>query len=183
MRFPKSALSTLEPPTRPIRVLFLQARAGSSFMTPAQKTTQKSAKNTAASKKFQGFTKEEHEAMRDYIKEKRGEVPEGEEIVLAKIAELKEPDRSMAKRVHAIITANAPSLTPRLWYGMPAYAKEDKVVCFFQPAAKFKSRYSTLGVSDKANLDEGGIWPVVFAVSDLPAAEAKISALIKKAVS
>ncbi|HZY46735.1 MAG TPA: DUF1801 domain-containing protein [Candidatus Bathyarchaeia archaeon] len=152
-------------------------------MTPAQKTTQKPAKHTAAGRKSVGFSKEEHEAMRDYIKEKRGEVPEGEEIVLSKIAELKEPDRGLAKQVHAIITASAPSLTPRLWYGMPAYAKDDKVVCFFQPAAKFKSRYSTLGFSDKANLDEGGIWPVVFAVKDLPAAEAKISALVKKAVS
>src|SRR5215831_17587669 len=122
-------------------------------MTPPQKTVQKSAKNTAARKKLEGFSKEEHEAMRDYIKEKRGEVPEGEGIVLAKIAELKEPDRSMAKQVHAIVKASAPSLTPRLWYGMPAYAKDDKVVCFFQPALKFKARYATIGFNDAAVLD------------------------------
>src|SRR5215472_13558918 len=152
-------------------------------MPSSQKTVQKSAKKATAGKKSVGFSKEEHEAMRDYIKEKRGEVAQGEEVVLAKIAELKEPDRSMAKQVHAIITASAPSLTPRTWYGMPAYAKDDKVVCFFQPAAKFKSRYSTLGFSDKANLDEGGIWPVVFAVKNLPEVEAKIAALVKKAVS
>jgi len=153
-------------------------------MAPSQKTTDKSAKNTAAGKKSVGFSKEEHEAMRDYIKEKRGEVSEGEVVVLARIAELKEPDRSMAKRIHAIITSSAPSLTPRTWYGMPAYAKDDKVVCFFQPAAKFKTRYSTLGFSDKANLDAGNMWPNSYALKILtPADEAKIASLVKKAVS
>ncbi len=123
--------------------------------------------------------------MRDYIKEKRGDTSgrSGEEVVLAKIAELKEPDRSLAKQLHAIIKSSAPGLTPKTWYGMPAYAKDDKVVCYFQPGAKFKTRYSTLGFSDKANLDEGGIWPVVFAVKDMPSAEAKIIALVKKAIS
>jgi len=153
-------------------------------MAPSLKTIEKSAKNTAAGKKSVGFSKEEHEAMRDYIKEKRGEVSEGEVVVLARIAELKEPDRSMAKRIHAIITSSAPSLTPRTWYGMPAYAKDDKVVCFFQPAAKFKTRYSTLGFSDKANLDAGNMWPNSYALKILtPADEAKIASLVKKAVS
>jgi len=152
-------------------------------MAPSKKIAEKSAKNTAAGKKSVGFSEEEHEAMRDYIKEKRGEVPEGEVVVLAKIAELKEPDQTMAKKLHAIITSSAPSLTPRTWYGMPAYAKGEKVVCFFQPAAKFKTRYSTLGFSDKANLDAGNMWPNSYALKSLtPADEAKIAALIKKAV-
>jgi uncharacterized protein YdhG (YjbR/CyaY superfamily) len=102
--------------------------------------------------------------------------------LLAKIAAMQEPDRSMAKRVHAIVTESAPGLTPKTWYGMPAYAKGDKVVCFFQSAQKFKSRYATLGFSDKANLDEGEMWPVAFALRELtPAALARISALVKKA--
>ncbi len=114
---------------------------------------------------------------------KAGEV-DGESAVLAKIAEMQEPDRSMAKRVHAIIKASAPTLSPRLWYGMPAYAKDDKIVCHFQPALKFKTRYATLGFSDKAHLDDGHMWPNAYALTELTAAEeAKIAALVKKAVS
>ena len=124
--------------------------------------------------------------MKQRIKEVNFEgKKEGEEAVLAQIATLPEPDRSMAKRVHAIVMKNFPKLTPRTWYGFPAYTKgDDKVVCFFQYASKFKTRYSTLGFSDKANLDEGNMWPVTFALKKLTAAEeAKIAALVKKAVS
>jgi uncharacterized protein YdhG (YjbR/CyaY superfamily) len=143
----------------------------------------KTAKNTSTGKKPKGFTAEEHAAMKEYVQELRADKND-ESSVLAKIAEMKEPDRTIAKRVHAVIKATAPSLTSRLWYGMPAYAKDDKVVCFFQPALKFKSRYATLGFSDMANLDDGTIWPVVYAVKQLTAAEeAKISSLVKKAVS
>ncbi len=132
-----------------------------------------------------GFSDEEKAAMREAVREWRGERPiEGEDAVLAKIAEMKEPDHSMAKRFHAIVKAKAPELVPRTWYGMPAYAKDEKVVCFFQAAAKFKARYATLGFSDKANLDDGDLWPVVFALKKLgPAEEAKIAALLKRAVS
>ena len=152
-------------------------------MKPARKGTQMSAESTAAtSKKFKGFTDEERGAMKDRIQELKG--ADGESAVLAKIAAMPEPDRTMGKRLHAIIKASAPALSPRTWYGMPAYAKDDKVVCFFQPAAKFKTRYATLGFSDKANLDEGAMWPTVFALKGLTAAEeAKIAALVKKAVS
>jgi uncharacterized protein YdhG (YjbR/CyaY superfamily) len=109
---------------------------------------------------------------------------DGESDVLAKIAEMSQPDRAMAERLHALIKATAPALAPRTWYGMPAYAKDGKVVCFFQSAQKFKSRYATLGFSDEANLDEGAMWPTSFALSELTAAaEAKIGALVKKAVS
>ena len=114
----------------------------------------------------------------------RAKKADGESDVLAKIAEMPEPDRAMAKRLHAIIKASAPALSPRLWYGMPAYAKDDKVVCFFQSAQKFKTRYATLGFSDAANLDEGALWPTAFALKELTAAEeARIGALVKKAVS
>ncbi len=134
-------------------------------------------------KKVKGFTAEERAAMKEYVQEMKG-AGEGESAVLAKIATMKEPDRAMAKRLHAIIKASAPALVPKTWYGMPAYAKDDKVVCFFQSAAKFKTRYSTFGFSDKANLDEGRMWPTGFALKDLTAAEeARISALVKKAVS
>jgi uncharacterized protein YdhG (YjbR/CyaY superfamily) len=156
-------------------------------MKPERERTQASAKGTGATgKKFKGFTDEEKAAMRDYIQEKKGVAAgaDGESLVLAKIAAMKEPDRTMAKRIHTLIKASAPSLTPRLWYGMPAYSKDDKVVCFFQDAAKFKSRYATLGFSDKAKLDEGSMWPVVFALKELTAAEeARIATLVKKAVS
>lgn len=113
----------------------------------------------------------------------RADKPDGESVVLANIAEMPEPDRTMGERLHAIIKDNAPALSPRLWYGMPAYAKEGKVVCFFQSAQKFKTRYSTLGFNDKANLDEGRMWPVAFALKELTATEEeKIAALVKKAV-
>src|SRR5438094_4078658 len=152
-------------------------------MKPAQKGTQKSAKSTTAtSKKFKGFTDEEHGAMKDRIQELRADKADGEGAVLAKIAEMPEPDRTMAKRLHAIIKESAPALSPRLWYGMPAYAKDDKVVCFFQTAQKFKTRYATFGFSDKANLDEGAMWPTAYALKGLTAAEeARITALVKKA--
>ncbi len=154
-------------------------------MKPAQKGTQSSAKSTTAtSKKFKGFTDEELAAMKDRIQELKEDKADGESTVLAKIAEMPEPDRTLGKRLHAIIKASAPALSPRLWYGMPAYAKDDKVVCFFQAAQKFKTRYATLGFSDKANLDEGAMWPTTFALKGLTAAEeARIAALLKKAVS
>lgn len=134
-----------------------------------------------------GFTDEERAAMREHARELKaqGEAADGERDVLAKIAELPEPDRTMAKRVHAIITTNAPALAPKTWYGMPAYARDGNMVCFFQSAQKFKSRYATLGFTDKAKLDDGGaMWPVAFALKELTAAEeARIVALVKKAVS
>jgi hypothetical protein len=135
-------------------------------------------------KRSKGFTAEERAAMKDRIEEMKSDKTEGEGAVLAKIAGMKEPDRAMGKRLHAIITANAPGLSPKLWYGMPAYAKGEKIVCFFQSAEKFKARYATLGFSDKANLDDGVLWPTAFALKELnAAAEAKIGALVKKAVS
>ena len=154
-------------------------------MKPPQKGTQKSAKSTTAtSKKSKGFTDEERAAMKERIQELKADKADGESAVLAKIAEMPEPDRTMGKRLHAIIKASAPALSPRLWYGMPAYAKDGKVVCFFQAAQKFKTRYATLGFSDKANLDEGAMWPTAFALKGLTAAEeARIAALVKKAVS
>ena len=161
-------------------------------MSP-KKDTQKSAKSTTAiSKKFKGFTDEERVAMKERVQElktsarrgPRADKADGESAVLAKIAEMLEPDRAMGKRLHAIIKASAPALSPRLWYGMPAYAKDSKVVCFFQSAQKFKTRYATFGFSDTANLDEGVLWPVAFALKELTATEeARISALVKKAVS
>lgn len=137
---------------------------------------------TAASKKPRGLTKEEIAAMKETLKE-RGAEAEGEGAVLAKIRAMAGSDRAMAERLHAIIKANAPALSPKTWYGMPAYAdKEGKVVCFFQDARKFKSRYATLGFSDKANLDEGHMWPNAYALTELSAAEeARIVALLKKA--
>jgi hypothetical protein len=134
-------------------------------------------------KKSTRFTAEERAAMKERVKEMKGS-GEGEGAVLAKLATMPEPDRTMGKRLHAVIMASAPTLSPKLWYGMPAYAKDDKVVCFFQNAAKFKARYSTFGFSDKANLDDGRIWPTAFALQELTAAdEARIGALVKKAVS
>ncbi len=152
-----------------------------------KKDTDKATKSTAASnKKVSGFTAEERAAMKERAKELKAEAgeAEGESAVLAKIAEMQEPDRAMATRLHGIIKTSAPSLLPRLWYGMPAYAKDGKVVCHFQSAQKFKTRYSTIGFSDIAKLDEGAMWPVAFALKELTAAEeARISALVKKAVS
>ena len=158
---------------------------------PAKKATQKSAKSTTAiGKKSKGFTDEERAAMKERAQELKAEArrgadkADGESAVLAKIAEMPEPDRAMAKRLHAIIKASAPALSPKTWYGMPAYAKDGKVVCFFQSAQKFKSRYATFGFSDEANLDEGAMWPTSFALKELTAAEeARIGALVKKAVS
>jgi uncharacterized protein YdhG (YjbR/CyaY superfamily) len=153
----------------------------------AKKATQKSAKGTTATnKKSKGFTNEERAAMKERAQELKAEArkADGESALLAKIAEMPEPDRAIGKRLHAIITASAPALSPKTWYGMPAYAKGGKVVCFFQSADKFKSRYATLGFSDQANLDEGAMWPTSFALKELTAAaEAEIDAVVKKAVS
>ena len=154
------------------------------------KDTQKSAKSTTG-RASKGFTDEERAAMRERAQElkaatrrgPRAGKADGESDVLAKIAEMPEPDRAMAERLHAIIKASAPDLSPKTWYGMPAYAKDGNVVCFFQSAQKFKSRYATLGFSDKANLDEGAMWPVVFALKRLTATEeARIVALVKRAL-
>jgi uncharacterized protein YdhG (YjbR/CyaY superfamily) len=158
---------------------------------PAKKSTQRSAKSTTATgKKSKGFTAEERAAMKERAQELKAEArankdkAAGESDVLAKIAEMQGPDRAMAKRLHAIVKASAPDLSPKTWYGMPAYAKDGKVVCYFQSAQKFKSRYATFGFSDEANLDEGAIWPTSFALKELTAAdEARIAALVKKAVS
>ena len=140
-----------------------------------------------AGTKGTGFTAEERAAMKERARElkaPRAGKADGEADVLAKIAEMPDSDRAMAERLHAIVKAAAPALSPRTWYGMPAYAKDDKVVCFFQSAAKFKSRYATLGFSDRANLDDGAMWPTAFALKQLTAAEeARIVALVKKAVS
>jgi len=155
----------------------------------AKKGTQESAKSTAAiDKKSRGFTGEERAAMKERAKELKAEErankdrAEGESDVLAKIAEMPEPERAMATRLHAIITASAPALAPKTWYGMPAYAKDGKIVCFFQSAQKFNTRYATLGFNDTANLDEGTMWPTAFALKELIAAdEARINALVKQA--
>jgi hypothetical protein len=155
--------------------------------------TQKSAKSTAAKNKtYGGFTDEERSAMKERAKElkaparrgSRGGKADGESEILAKIAEMTEPDRGLAERLHAVIKASAPGISSTTWYGMPAYAKDGKVICFFQPAQKFKTRYATLGFSDKANLDEGAMWPVYYALTELTAAdEERIGALVQKAVS
>jgi uncharacterized protein YdhG (YjbR/CyaY superfamily) len=153
--------------------------------------TQQFAKSTTG-KASKGFTDEERAAMRERAQElkaaaRRGPGAgkgDGESDVLAKIAEMPEPDRAMAERIHAIVKATAPALSPRTWYGMPAYAKDGNVICFFQSAQKFKARYATFGFSDKANLDEGAMWPSAFALKELTAAEeTRIAALVKKAVS
>jgi uncharacterized protein YdhG (YjbR/CyaY superfamily) len=156
-----------------------------------KKGTQESARSSVAiNKKPKAFTDEERSAMKERAKELKAEErasknkAEGESDVLAKIAEMPETESAMARRLHEIIMASAPSLSPRLWYGMPAYARDGNVVCFFQSAQKFKTRYATLGFSDKANLDEGAMWPTSFALMELtPAEEARISELVKKAVS
>jgi uncharacterized protein YdhG (YjbR/CyaY superfamily) len=155
------------------------------------KDTQKSAKS-AAGKASRGFTDEERGAMNERAQElkaaarrgPRAGKADGESAVLAKIAEMTEPDRALAERLHAIITASAPTLSPRTWYGMPAYAKDGKLVCHFQSAQEFKTRYATLGFSDAANLDEGTMWPVAFALTELTAADkARIGELVRRAVS
>jgi uncharacterized protein YdhG (YjbR/CyaY superfamily) len=155
------------------------------------KDTPKSGKSkTATRKSSKVFSAEERGAMIERAREQKAEArrgaakAEGEEDLLAKIAEMSEPDRAMAKRLHAVITASAPGLSPKTWYGMPAYAKDGKVVCFFQPAKKFNTRYATFGFNDAAKLDEGAVWPVAFALKKLTAADEKwIGALVKKAVS
>ena len=154
-------------------------------------TTQKSAKSaTAPDKKSKGFSAEEKAAMKERVKELKAEErankdrAAGESDVLAKIAEMPDPDRVLAERIHAIVEASAPELSPKTWYGMPAYAKDGKIVCFFTSADKFKSRYATFGFNEDANLDEGTMWPTAFALTKLTAAdEARIGALVKKAVS
>ncbi len=156
---------------------------------PATKGTRSSAKSTAG-EASRGFTDDERAAMRARAQElkaarrpSRAGQADGESEVLAKISEMQEPDRALAERIHAIIKATAPDLSPRTWYGMPAYAKDGNVVCFFQNAQKFKTRYATLGFSDKAHLDDGNVWPTTYALKELTAAdEARIVALMKKAV-
>ncbi len=166
-------------PTKEKRKSATSARVGSAMESA-----------TANNGKSKGFTDEEKAAMRNRAQELKAEAradkdrAEGESAALAAIAAMQEPDRAMAKRLHAIIKASAPALSPKTWYGMPAYAKDGNVVCFFQSAQKFKTRYATLGFSDKANLDEGALWPTAYALKQLTAAEeARITALVKKAVS
>ncbi len=158
-------------------------------------TATKKAPENAAAKgtSYEGFTAEERAAMKDRAQElksaarrprgnKKAEAADGESALREKLAEMEEADRDMGERIHAIVTANAPDLTPRLWYGMPAYAKDGQVVCFYQPAAKFKARYATLGFNDPARLDDGAMWPTAFALTKLTAADEKrIGALVKKA--
>jgi uncharacterized protein YdhG (YjbR/CyaY superfamily) len=158
----------------------------------AKSTTKQAAKKGDRGKTFKGFTDEERAAMKEYLQEKkaaarrgrRADKADGESDVLGKIAAMSEPDRTIATRLHAIIKASAPALAPKTWYGMPAYARDGKVVCFFQSAQKFKTRYATFGFMHEANLDEGAMWPTAFALTELTAAEeARIGALVKKAVS
>ncbi|HET7613412.1 MAG TPA: DUF1801 domain-containing protein [Gemmatimonadaceae bacterium] len=150
----------------------------------AKKGTGQSPEKHATSAKTKGFTAEERLAMKDRVRELKAGKSDGESEVLAKIADMSEGDRAMAERLHAIVRAAAPQLTPRLWYGMPAYAKDGNVVCFFQAAQKFKTRYSTFGFSDKAKLDDGNVWPTAFALKELSAADEKrIGELVQKAVS
>ena len=157
-------------------------------MSPKKGMRKSTRSTTTVGKKSKGFTDEERAAMKERAQELKSEAradkADGESDVLAKIAAMQEPDRSMAKRLHAIIKASAPALSPKLWYGMPAYAKDGKVVCFYQSAHKFKTRYATFGFMHEANLDEGAMWPTAFALKELTAAEeARIGALVKKAVS
>ncbi len=154
---------------------------------PARQVTKKPAKSaSAAAKASKGFSAEERAAMRERVKELKSAASKAEEeqAVLAKIASMAPSDRAMAKRVHAVVKAAAPGLSAKLWYGMPAFAKDGNLICFFRDAQKFKTRYATLGFSDKANLDDGVMWPTDFALKELtPAEEKRISALVKKAVS
>jgi uncharacterized protein YdhG (YjbR/CyaY superfamily) len=161
-------------------------------MKAAKNGTKKAPNRTRAGKESHGFSEEERAAMREYIQERKmdarrgrgADKADGESAVLAKIAALPQPDRALAEKLHVIIKANAPDLSPKTWYGMPAYARDGNVVCFFQSAQKFKTRYATLGFSDKAKLDDGHMWPTAFALTELTATEeARIGALVKKAVS
>jgi uncharacterized protein YdhG (YjbR/CyaY superfamily) len=153
-------------------------------MSEKTETGKRPKRTTATRKSSAVLTAEERAAMKELVQERKAQArgEDGESAVLAKIAEMPEPDRAMAERLHAIVKANAPSLTPRTWYGMPAYSKDGKVLCFFQSAAKFKARYATFGFSDKAKLDNGNMWPTYFAVKELTSAEEKkIAGLVKKA--
>jgi hypothetical protein len=153
-------------------------------MSPKTRARQSGKSIAATGKKAKGFTSDERAAMKDRIRELKADKADGESDLLAKIAAMSEPDRTMARRIHALIKTTAPELSPRTWYGMPAYAKDDKVVCFFKSGEKFKARYATCAFSDKANLDDGAMWPTDFALKQLTAAEeARIGALVKKAIS
>jgi uncharacterized protein YdhG (YjbR/CyaY superfamily) len=170
-------------------MLYFASKAINHYQEISMSQKKETKKSVKSSDKYKGFTDDEKTAMKERAKELKAEAraskkkADGEKDLLEKIAEMPEPDRSMAKRLHAIITASAPVLWPKTWYGMPAYAKDGKVVCFFQSAQKFKTRYATLGFSDTANLDEGAMWPTAFALMKLTAAEeARIVALVKKAV-
>ena len=146
--------------------------------------TKQLTKSTPANKRYDGFSDEEKAAMKDRVRETKAGKVDGESELLAKVAEMPEADRALAKRLHALIKASAPSLSSKTWYGMPAYEKDGKVVCFFKPASKFKARYATLGFNDAAHLDDGTMWPTEYALTKLTAAdEARITALVKKAVS
>jgi uncharacterized protein YdhG (YjbR/CyaY superfamily) len=154
-------------------------------MSEKKETPKRTKRTTATSKSRNVLSADERAAMKELVQERKAQArgEDGESAVLAKIAEMPEPDRAMAERIHAIVKASAPSLSARTWYGMPAYAKDGKVVCFFQSAAKFKARYGTIGFSDKADLDDGNMWPTYFALKELTAAEEKkIARLVKKAV-
>jgi uncharacterized protein YdhG (YjbR/CyaY superfamily) len=157
-------------------------------MSPKNDTRTPAKKAAASDKRSEGFTAEERAAMQEHVRElkaqRRGGKADGEADVLAKIAEMPQPDRAMAERIHAIVRASAPSLSPKTWYGMPAYARDGKVICFFQNASKFNARYATFGFNDGANLDDGAMWATAFALKKLTAAEeAKIARLVKKAAS
>jgi uncharacterized protein YdhG (YjbR/CyaY superfamily) len=155
-------------------------------MSPTKETQRSAKRTTTSGKTSKGFTAEERAAMKAHARELKAAASgaEAERVLLAKIAEMREPDRSMAKRLHAVITASAPDLMPKTWYGMPAYAKDGKIVCFFQSADKFNARYATFGFNDTANLDEGNMWPTSFALKGLTATEEKkIGALVKTAAS
>jgi uncharacterized protein YdhG (YjbR/CyaY superfamily) len=173
----------------PMSIWFINRGPNKEVSMSAKKATQERESTTATGSTSKGFTDQERAAMKQRAQELKAEAranrkkADGESDVLLKIAEMPEPDRTMAERLHALIKASAPALSPKTWYGMPAYAKDGKVVCFFQGAQKFKSRYATLGFSDEANLDDGAMWPTSFALKELTAAtEARISALVKKAV-
>ncbi len=155
-------------------------------MSQKNETQKRTERTTATSKSPDVLSAEERAAMKELVQERKAQArgEDGESAVLGKIAEMPQPDRAMAERLHAIVKASAPSLSPKTWYGMPAYAKDGKVVCFFQSAAKFKARYATFGFSDKADLDDGNMWPTYFALKQLTAAEEKkIARLVKKAAS
>jgi len=152
-------------------------------MSPKKTTSKPSTRTRKTAKSSSGFTAEEREAMRERARELKAGKADGESDLLAKVAAMQEPDRSMARRLHALVTEHAPTLAPRTWYGMPAYAKDGKVLCFFQSGQKFKTRYATFGFSDVARLDEGPMWPTGYALKELtPAAEARVIALVRQAV-